>query len=191
MCRNITELRGLRTGGDRRGDRGRRAAVRPQGQRRDPAVGSQRRCVRDRGRRGHRDDDAAAGLRCRRASSRPRPFRRCGARRCGPAWRTAGPGRQRGVTATGADPARAQGVERGGACDARRPPNRVAAQGRNSREEVHARLAALPVLPDGRAQPRRARAARAPRPAGAGGGRQHRDRDRVARRRRKSLPPWR
>src|SRR6476469_3113589 len=49
------------TGGDRRGDRGRRPPVRPSGQRHDPAVGCQHRGLRDRGRRSHRSHHPAAG----------------------------------------------------------------------------------------------------------------------------------
>ncbi len=71
------------TGGDRRGDRGRRAPVHPQGQRRHPADGGQRRGLRDRRRRGHRDHHPAAG-RLPPRGSRRRPYRRCGGPRSGP-----------------------------------------------------------------------------------------------------------
>ena len=154
------------TGGDRRGDRGRRPPVRPQGQRRDPAVGGQRRRLRNRGRRGHRDDDTAAG---RSAAAQAAAQDRSAVAAPGSAGPHRSPSRPAPGDRANADPTRAQGVERGGARDARRPPNRVAAQGRNSREEVHARLVALPVLPDRRPQPRRAGPARTPRPAGRRG----------------------
>ena len=156
MCRNITELRGLQPAATAEEI----AAAARQYVRKVSGIthpsARQRRSVRGRRRRGHRDDDPIAG----------HPAAAAPAAEDGPAVAPArGAGPDRGRNDTTARPALKEwSAVVHALLDGRQRV--LLRKGGIGEKRFEVAAAGIPAVPDGRAQPRRAGPARAPRPAG-------------------------